>query len=58
MAKTSKKVAPKKKAAAKTSTPAKKSARVKEAAMPPAASTATPHLAREQLPIPDPKHVA
>jgi hypothetical protein len=45
MAKISKKAAP------------KKTARVKEAATPPAATTAAPHLAREQLPIPDAKHV-
>ena len=41
----------------KKSAPPKKTARVKEAATPPAATTAAPHLAREQLPIPDAKHV-
>ncbi|WP_319452345.1 MULTISPECIES: arylsulfatase [unclassified Mycobacterium] len=56
MSKTSKKSAPKKKAAAKKTAP-KKAAATTKAAAAPEPLAAEPHLAREQLPIPDAKHV-
>ena len=52
MAKTSKAAKPAKKAATKAAKPAKKAPAKK-----PAAPKAAAHLAREHLPIPDPKHV-
>ena len=52
MAKPSKPATPAKKAATKSAKPAKKGPAKK-----PAAPEAGPHVAREHLPIPDPKHV-